>query len=118
MYSVNRIFAKIYKNLLTTFRKRNILDTDFDFRNTVYLENSEIGKSESIIQKGERTMVEEKLKAYVDDHAISLPALAEKSGLDRRLFSRVFNEGQKLKADDLITICKTLNIKVDDLLGE
>lgn len=62
-------------------------------------------------------MIEQNLKTYIDNHAINIAALAEKSGVGRRL-QRVIYEGASLKADDLIEITKVLGIKVEDLINE
>ena len=61
--------------------------------------------------------IEKNLKAYIDDHAINITALAEKSGVGRALH-RVIYEGAKLKADDAVKITKVLGIKVEDLINE
>jgi len=61
--------------------------------------------------------IEKNLKAYIDDHAINITALAEKSGVGRTLH-RVIYEGAKLKADDAVKITKVLGIKVEDLINE
>lgn len=67
--------------------------------------------------KGEKTMLEQNLKNYLKEHGYNVSAVAEKSGVGRRL-QRVVNEGAKLRADDLIKITKVLGIKVEDLINE
>ena len=61
--------------------------------------------------------IEQNLKAYIDDHAINVSGLAEKSGVGRRLL-RVIYEGANLKADDAVKVTKVLGIKVEDLCDE
>lgn len=61
--------------------------------------------------------IEQNLKSYIDTHAINISALAEKSGVGRKLI-RVIYEGAKLKADDAVAITKILGIKVEDLCDE
>lgn len=67
--------------------------------------------------KGEKTMLEQNLKNYLKEHGYNVSAVAEKSGVGRRL-QRVVNEGAKLRADDLVKITKVLGIKVEDLINE
>jgi len=62
-------------------------------------------------------MIEENLKAYIENHAVSISGLAEKSGVGKRLH-RVIYSGAKLKADDAVAITKVLGIKVEDLCNK
>ena len=62
-------------------------------------------------------MLEQNLKNYLNEHGYNVSAVAEKSGVGRRL-QRVVNEGAKLRADDLVKITKVLGIKVEDLINE
>lgn len=62
-------------------------------------------------------MIEENLKAYIENHAVSISGLAEKSGVGKRLH-RVIYAGAKLKADDAVAIAKVLGIKVEDLCNK
>jgi plasmid maintenance system antidote protein VapI len=61
--------------------------------------------------------IEQNLKTYIDDHAINITGLADKSGVGRSLH-RVIYEGAKLKADDAVKITRVLGIKVEDLCDE
>lgn len=61
--------------------------------------------------------IEQNLKTYLNEHAINVSALAEKSGVGRSLH-RVIYEGAKLKADDAVKITNVLGIKVEDLCDE
>ena len=61
--------------------------------------------------------IEQNLKTYIDDHAINITRLADKSGVGRSLHRAIY-EGAKLKADDAIKITRVLGIKVEDLCDE
>ena len=59
-------------------------------------------------------MIEERMKDYFEVHCISIRGLIDKAGLGKS-FIRFLNGG-KLKADDFIAICRTLNIKPEEIL--
>ena len=62
--------------------------------------------------------IEQNLKTYIDDHAVSISALSEKSGVSTIRLRRILNEGIKVKADELVSITNVLGIKVEDLCNE
>lgn len=62
--------------------------------------------------------IEKNLKAYIDDHAVSIPALSEKSGVSNVRLRRILYENIKVKADELVQITHVLGIKVEDLCDE
>ena len=66
---------------------------------------------------GKEMTIEERLIKYIKDHGYKMTVIADKSGVGLRL-RRVFYEGARLKADDLIAVTKALGISVEDLLND
>jgi DNA-binding Xre family transcriptional regulator len=60
-------------------------------------------------------MIEERLKAYIEVHCISVRGLIDKAGLGRS-FTK-FLDGGKLKNDDFLAICSVLPVKPEDILN-
>lgn len=61
-------------------------------------------------------MIEERMKAYLETHCISIRGLIDKAGLGRT-FTRFIDGTGKLKADDFAAICSVLNIRPEEIIN-
>ncbi len=59
-----------------------------------------------------------KLKKYLEEHGITQAFLCRKTGLSSVKLSNIINGNRKLTADELITICKALNVSTDTFLED
>ena len=61
-------------------------------------------------------MIEERMKAYLEEHCISIRGLVDKAGLGIS-FTRFIDGKGKLKKDDLMAVCSVLNIRPEEITG-
>ena len=57
----------------------------------------------------------EKIKNIVDERGIKYTAIAQATHISIDAISRSFNGKRKILGDELIPICKFLNLELDDL---
>lgn len=63
--------------------------------------------------KGEKLMLNEKIREYVVESGVKFSALAEKTHLSAATFSAMMNGKRKITAEDYFLICAALNVPLD-----
>ncbi len=57
------------------------------------------------------------LNLYMKDKLIKSTSVADKSGIRRDTFSRILSGGRRIYADEVATICKSLEVSFEFLLN-
>jgi plasmid maintenance system antidote protein VapI len=57
--------------------------------------------------------VHEKVKEYIDEHFLKQTAIARAAGMSVSTFNAMINGKRKMYAEDLMAICKVLNVSAN-----
>ena len=62
-------------------------------------------------------MLEDELHKYIKDHGIKVAWLSNKTEISYGIISRSLHGKRRLRTNELLLICKTLGISIDELIS-
>ena len=58
-----------------------------------------------------------RIKEYIANSGLKYGAVADKAGIPQQIFSTMINDKRKITAEEYFTICKALNVPLDQFAG-
>lgn len=59
-----------------------------------------------------------KIKGYIDEKGLKQNKIAQKAGYSENKFSAMMTGKRKIYADDLVSICKVLNVSPEEFITQ